>query len=552
MPARTGDGSGAGQSVADAVAALLVAVGVRHVYGLPGEDHLTLLDAMATSGLEYHASFNESSAAVMAATEAQRSGLPGVVVLSMAPGVSNGVNGILNAFMEQVPVLVVSGQHPAAGLPTLVRQNFETAELVRPMVKWIARLTPGSDVVTILGKAIDVARAGTPGPVYVELPDEVARAPWTGADPASVLRRVVTPRPGRGDPSAASEATKRLRDRLSTARRPALVLGGREGRLTPTTARTVAESWRIPVFTTVRRKGTLDGSCPFYAGTFLNGKIETRVLDRCDLVVMVDPEAADIYSRQWPFDAEVVAVAGPSFTEWANRLDEVLVADPEAALGDLGDGASSTSAWSPEEIAAYRSGTRSTLLAAPGPGAFSVGRAVDAALRASGPDARLVADAGFGKPVVALLSEPGGPGRFFASNALSTMGYAIPAALALSGASEDPVVAFVGDGSFLMRATELMAGDLRSPLVVVVLADQSLTQIEIKQERRRLEPVGVQLPALSFAAVGTALGVRSADVEEATALEAHVRQGLGSKGVTLLGAHVEPGPSRSLFEELRG
>jgi acetolactate synthase-1/2/3 large subunit len=84
-------------TVADALAHALCEVGLRRVYGLPGEDHLRLLDAVERAGLSYVAARDETSATIMAAAEAQATGLPGVVIVTIAPGLTNAINGIAHA-----------------------------------------------------------------------------------------------------------------------------------------------------------------------------------------------------------------------------------------------------------------------------------------------------------------------------------------------------------------------------------------------------------------------------------------------------------------------
>src|SRR6201999_4223473 len=153
---------------------ILHGLGIRRVYGIPGEAHMALLDSFAKAGLDYCTAFNESAAVIMAATEAQLTGLPGVAILSLAPGVSNGVNGLLNTYLEEVPLILISGQHPAAALPFVVRQGFNIEQLVTPITKWRGKVTADMNVPGIIGKAVDEAMSGKPGPVYLELPDAVA------------------------------------------------------------------------------------------------------------------------------------------------------------------------------------------------------------------------------------------------------------------------------------------------------------------------------------------------------------------------------------------
>ena len=548
--------------IAQQVAETLFAFGIRRVYGLPGEDHLTLLDAFAAVGLDYCTAFNESSAAIMASTEAQLTGRPGVVVLSLAPGVSNGVNGLLNAFLEEIPLIVISGQHRASRLPFVVRQGFNIEQLVTSFTKWRARITADMDVPSAIAKAVDEAMSAPPGPVYLELPDEVAVADSRVSQAAAV--QAVTRLQSRwaaGDHGSAGPspgpaelaAVDALAARLAGARRPALVIGGRGRRVNPTTVEAFAAACRLPVFTTSRQKGAVHSGFPYFAGTFLNGRLERGLLGRSDLVLLVDPESFDYYNSPWCFEADAVALTDPAFTEWINPIAAQFVVDPDAVLRTLAARSSSwASEWQPTDIADYRASLRASLLPEAAPG-FSVAHAVAAALDAWPQDGYLIADAGFSKPLVAMLSDPLAPDRYLASHALSTMGYSIPAAIAARRAGARPILAFLGDGSLLMRATELMvsASD-PSPLVFVVMMDRSLTQIEVKQRRRGLAQVGVALPEVSCAALADAFGIDGLDVDNPDGLRAAVSKGLRSDRTLLIGAQVDPVPSGQLFELLRG
>ncbi|WP_028651695.1 thiamine pyrophosphate-binding protein [Nocardioides halotolerans] len=541
--------------IAAQIAELLTGVGIRRVYGLPGEDHMALIDAFEAAGLEYVTAFNESSAVIMAATDAQHTGLPGVVVLSLAPGVSNGVNGLLNTYLDQVPLILISGQHPAHRYPFVTRQGFDIEQLVTPMTKWRARAVPGTDIPGLVGRAVDEAMSGKPGPVYLEVPDDVATADPvapTEAVAAAVeqLRARWGAAPGRR-PAVPAEVAD-LRSRLETAERPVLVLAGRRRRVSPETATAFAEAWRLPVFTSSRQKGTVHPDSPYAAGTFLNGRLERHLFDRSDLVVLVDPDPFDFYNRAWCFDSEAVAFVEDTFTDWSNPIARRLVGDPEASLAALADNPAPASVWTAEDVQGYRDHLRATLL--PPTETLSVSQAVDAALAVWPRDGYLIADAGFSKPLVAMLSTPSEPDLYYASNALSTMGYTVPTAVATRRAvGGRPVLGFLGDGSLLMRATELMVStEAGGPLVYVVVMDRALTQIEVKQERRHLRPVGATLPELSAAKLGEAFGIEGIDAHTADDVRAAVGKGLGSDRPVLVGVHVDKQPARELFEVLRG
>jgi acetolactate synthase I/II/III large subunit len=542
--------------IARHVAETLYELGIRRVYGLPGEDHMALLDAFQGAGLQYCTAFNESSAVIMAATDAQLTGLPGVAVLSLAPGVSNGVNGLLNTFLEEVPLILISGQHPAGQYPFTVRQGFNIEQLVAPMTKWRARVTADMSVPSVLGRAVDEAMSGRPGPVYLEIPDGVATAESTADARATALAvsrlrsRWVESTPTSAVAPAA--AVTDLAQRLSQARHPVLVVGGRQRRIRPDTVRAFSTAFRVPVFTSTRQKGVLGARDPFYAGAFLNGRMEKELFDQSDLVVLVEPESFDFYNKPWTFTSDAIALTNDAFAEWMNPLVAQYVADPEAVFSAVLARGGGASEWTVDDVTGYRATLRSKLLPE-GATSMSVAHAIDSALSVWPEDGYLVADAGFSKPLIVMLSEPSVPDHFFASNALSTMGYSIPAAVAARRAGASPVLAFLGDGSLLMRATELMvSADDGAPAVFVAIMDRALTQIEVKQERRNLAEVGVELPAISAAKLGEAFGIDGVDVYDTDALAEAVQKGLHGNRPVLIGAYVDPDPSRVLFDLLRG
>lgn len=545
-------------NIAQRVASTLSNLGITRAYGLPGEDHMTLLDALEGADIEYRTAFNESSAVIMAATDAQLTGRPGVVILSLAPGVSNGMNGILHTYLEGLPVLVLSGQHPAVKLPFVVRQGFDTEQILRPMTKWTTRIPAGADPAALVCKAVDIALADRPGPVFVELSDEVAisASPDTAGDTAVAL---LTRELADGATSVLMPSSSVMDDlaaQLRAAERPVLILGGRKASLSAKSLARFAEACHVPVFTTTGQKGAIDSRSPFYAGTLLNGNFEGRLLGQSDLIITIEFEAYDVYNRPWAYTCPTVSVTMQPLLEWFQPFSRRVVADPQFLLDDLTDRVADQGAsrFTVEDIQEYRRALRDALLGESENGGLSVARAVDTALEFSDPDTIVLADAGFSKPLVALLSDTANSRHFLASNALSTMGYAIPAAIAAARASGGRVLAFMGDGSLLMRATEL-AGAAMAPIppVFVVIVDSSLSQIKIKQVKRNLRQVGVSLPELSCAKFGEALGIRGVDANTPE----EIRQAMKSAWdptapPLLLGIHVDASTSQATYDLLRG
>lgn len=520
---------------------------------------MTLLDELAKVGIEYHTAFNESSAVIMAATDALLTGRPGVAILSLAPGVSNGMNGILHAYMEGAPVVVVSGQHAANKLPFVVRQGFDVEQMVRPATKWTTRVPANADPAALICKAVDVAMADRPGPVYVELSDEVAMssAPDSaGGSAVALLKQELSDREAgaRSTLVAPAAQIEGLAERLRSAERPALVVGGREEVSTQAIS-AFAETCRVPVFTTSGQKGALSSSNPYFAGTLLNGNLEARLLGEADLIITVNFEAYDVYNRPWAYSCPTVAVTSRPLLEWFQPFDLRVMCDPATCLEELtarvaGDGASQ---FTRDDVRTYRDGVRDTLLVGGEDTGVSVARAVETVLQHCDDNTVVAADAGFSKPLVALLSDTAQRGNFLASNALSTMGFAVPAAIAASHATHKRVLAFMGDGSLLMRATELAAASA-APVapVFVVIVDRSLSQIEIKQKRRELTTVGVELPEISCESLAAALGIRGVDVDTADGIDKALTDAWQGDSPMLIGIRVDVSASQQTYDALRG
>jgi len=214
--------------------------------------------------------------------------------------------------------------------------------------------------------------------------------------------------------------------------------------------------------------------------------------------------------------------------------------------------ASGHSKWQPSEVAAHRIHVREQL-ASPAD-RLSVVSALEVASRTLPQDALVAVDAGFGKPITSYLWRPGGPGAYFASHGLSTMGYAILAANALKLAHpERTVVGLLGDGSLLMRATEIRSAvELGIAPIYMVWMDGSLTQIEMKQRLAGLRTVGAAISAPACADLARALGSRGADVSTLEALRAALEEAQNNSLPTLIGAHIDTSRHAAWYSLIRG
>jgi len=534
--------------VAAAVADYLGRAGIRRVYGVPGEDHLRLLDALAAADLHYVGARDESAACVMAMAEAQATGRPGVAIVTLAPGLTNAINGIAAAALDHVPLLIISGQHAPDRQPLIVRQGLDNAALVAGVTKW--RAVAGARINQLLAKALDTALAPPAGPVYLEVRDDVART-------EAVDRRGDWPLLVRSEGAAAHAAVgAALQAAIRQAERPAIIVGARAA--DPGTADAVqrlAEALHAPVFTSPAAKGVCTLECPWFAGTFLNGNPEAAVLDRCDLILVVGLDALDFFNAPWRYGARVLGIE-PDATNAQHFLPvrEQIVGDVAAVLDALRAGVhtSSSSVWTVGEVVDYRAHLEH--LFALDEGRLTIPAALADARASLPPETLVTVDAGFGKPLAAYLWPACAPRTYFTAHGLSTMGYAIPAANAVQLVHpERPVLGLMGDGSLLMRASEIgVAAALGIAPIYVVWVDASLTQIEIKQRRQGLQPVGAVFPAPCCAKIADAFGGQGWDVETRADFRAALHAARESHQPALIGARVDQAHREAWFDQLRG
>lgn len=524
---------------------------MQRVYGLPGEDHLRLLDALPQAGLTYIGAREESAAAIMAATEARASGLPGVALVTIAPGLTNAINAIAHAWLDQVPLLVVCGQHAPERAPLIIRQGLDNHRLVQSITKWT--VTASARIHQVVARALESALAPPAGPVLLELRDDVAAvapldelADWPLLQASSRSAQL-----SGAVPEAAIPAE--VRGRVRDSRWPTILVGGAcpSDERTRQAIRQAAQRLAAPAFCSPAAMGILSTEEPWFAGTFMNGNLEAQLLGRSDLILTLGLDAKDFFNAAWRYSVPIMAInSRPDIQRFAPTQQQLL-GDPASILEAL-TGVSTRSKWTDHDITQYRASLELTF------GLDSEAFTIPAALRLARsllpPETLVAVDAGFGKPLASYLWTAPQANTYFTAHGLSTMGYAVPAANALQLMHSDrPLAAFMGDGSLLMRASELsVAAEHGIAPIWIAWLDGALAQIETKQLRQRLRPVGARLPDVCCARLGDAFGVCGVDVESLPAFGDALQQALRSKQPTLIGARVDQSRRAEWYELLRG
>lgn len=519
---------------ADLLAVRLAAAGATHAFGIPGGEVLALVDALERAGIRFLLAKHENAAGFMAEGLWHATGALPVLVATLGPGVANAVNVVANAQQDRVPLVFVTGCVDQALAESYTHQIFDHQAVLRPLVKASFRAAPDTEDL-VVEKALAIAMRGRPGPVHIDLPISVAEARTPRRGPPAMVRLLA------GAPADLSAA----RDLVAAARKPLVIAGldlvnqGGAAALDTFLMRTGA-----PLLTTYKAKGLVPEDHPqVIGGVGLSPKADAIVrplIDAADLIVLAgyDPiEMRQGWRNPWPAGKRVIDIVAEDMPHGMHSAKLRLEGDVGAILRGLAEGGMPSNAWPDREPAAIRKIFRQAF-AAPsrwGP------HAVFETLREAAPAGTVAtADSGAHRILLSQMWECDGPRRLLQSTGLCTMGCALPLATGAALGSGRPVLCFTGDAGLEMVLGELATlRDLRLPVVIAVLVDESLGLIALKQRQLGFKQAGVDFGATDFAAVAQAMGGHGATMSDRDSLKREAAAAFERNGFTLLACRID-------------
>jgi len=439
---------------------------VNHIFGYPGGAILPIYDALylaeVTGGIKHILVRHEQGAAHAADGYARATGKVGVCFATSGPGATNLVTGIATAYMDSIPMVVVTGQVARASLGSDAFQETDIFGITLPIVKHSYVVREPQDMARIVAEAFFIASTGRPGPVLVDVPKDVAleEFEYEPVAPGDIKLQGYCPA-NEGNPQ---QVTKAL-ELLQQAEQPLLYVGG--GAITSGAHAEISqlvERFQIPVTTTLMGKGAFEESHPLALGMLgMHGTAYANfAVSECDLLIAVGARFDDRVAGkldEFASRAKVIHIDIDPAEVGKNRTPEVpVVGNVRHVLiellrqaGEKQPQLERTAAWR-ERISRWQ---EDYPLVVPRPSSCLSPQEVIVELRNQAPDAYYTTDVGQHQMWSAQFLK-NGPRRWISSAGLGTMGFGLPAAMGAKVAlPEQQVICISGDASFQMNLQEL-------------------------------------------------------------------------------------------------
>ena len=536
----------------DLLVAALENEGVERIFGVPGEENLDFVESLHGSQIELIVMRHEQAAAFMAATYGRLTGKPGVCLSTLGPGALNFSTAAAYALLGAMPMVLITGQK---GILTSKQARFQIVDVVSsmtPLTKMARQIVSTATIPTIVREAFRVAQQERPGPVHLELPEnlaheEVSDIPLVPPHPIDI-------------PVAHPAALDRAAAMILEAERPLIMLGAAASRPRLTDALSeFVRRVRVPFFNTQMGKGSVAGGSNLYMGTAALSERDYvhEAIDRTDLILSIGHDTVEkppfimgpggpkvIHIGYAPATveevffphAEVVGDVGPSLALLADRLEGKL--KNASALLPLR-----------EQIFA-RLTDRATESRFP----LTPQRIVHDVRQVMPEDGIVCLDNGMYKIWFARNYRTRVANTLLLDNALATMGAGLPSAMMASILyPQRRVLAVCGDGGFMMNSQEMeTAVRLGLQLVVLIVQDDAYGMIRWKQGIDGFADWGLSFSNPDFVKYAESYGAKGSRVESADGLISALEAAFKGGGVHLVTVPVDYSENtRVLVEELR-
>ena len=530
----------------------LEAEGVEHVFAIPGEENLDLLESLRGSKIKLVITRHEQAAGFMASTYGRLTGKAGVCMSTLGPGATNFVTAAAYAQLGAMPMVMITGQKPIKTSKQGQFQIIDVVDMMRPLTKFTKQVVSGDSIPTRIREAFRLAQEERPGATHLELPEDIAREHSTMpvTEPSATRR-----------PIAEDKAICKAIEAIQGARKPLLLAGaGANRKLTSKMLRQFVEKLGIPVITTQMGKGVVDETGPHFLGNtaLSDGDFVHRAIDQADLIINVGHDVVEkppFFMR--PGGAEVVHINFNSAQVDPVYFPQIeVVGDIANSLWQLKERLDPQEHWSFSDFHRIRDALQKHIREGIQDDSFPIRpqRLVDEIRKIMPEDGILTLDNGMYKIWFARNYPASKPNTVLLDNALATMGAGLPSGMAAKMVYPDRrVMALVGDGGFMMNSQELeTAVRLKLDLVVLILRDDGYGMIKWKQNDMDFQDFGLDFGNPDFVDYARSYGAYGHRVESTAGLAPLVEECYQTGGVHVIDCRVNyTDNNRILNQEIR-
>lgn len=524
--------------------------GVTHIFGVPGEENLDFLEALAESDIHFVLVRHEQAGGLMAATQGRLTGQAGVCFSTLGPGATNLMTAAAYAQLGAMPLLMITGQKPIRSSKQGAFQILDVVNMMEPVTHSARSIQDATWIPSLVHNAFARAMQPRPGAVHLELPEDISTE-HTDARPFAPFQAVAS--------APTEEALETVYQRLKQAQSPLIMIGaGANRKPICKSLPAFIDALQVPFFTSQMGKGVVDERHPLCLGTaaLSSEEIAHEALAHADLILNI---GHDVIEKP-PFRMEntdvihihhEVATFDPLYFPQYTLCGDIALS--LQALTQRAEGLNFDNTVFKPHLQSYQERLQQIVSGQPVPAnAQDQVPLLDMiqVLRQQMPPAGIVAlDNGMYKLWFARYYPAFEPNTLLLDNALASMGAGLPSAIgAKITCPEVPVVAVCGDGGFLMNSQSLeTAVRERLDLVVIILNDGTLGMIRWKQDNEHKKDFGLRYGNPDFCLLAQSYGAVGHTVRTTQDFVTHLQQAQTQGGVHVLDVHIDYSQNPDVF-----